>query len=461
MIVKFFARGKGGGSGPVDYLLSKDRERALAKPLRGDPEEMIELINASPYAKKYTAGVLSFQEADLEPERKEQIMNSFERALLPGLDGDQYSCLWVEHRDKDRLELNFVVPNIELISGKRLQPYYYRADRPRIKAWKSWVNAALDLHDPDDPGNRQIAILSADLPENKKKAIEKITEAVTAMIAEGGIKDRQDIVDFLEKNEFTIARQKPTHISILDPKGGRNLRLKGAIYEEYFRADQLLGGEHERATEKFKRDREERGRLSRELYRELSERKREDNRRRYQRPAPPVEETSVDQLEERSTDSNLHPATVARPRLLPGKNDQGSMEPDRQSEQKDRTVERPGGGYQPEHVRGSEEAMRGDRTRFRQLRQEASPLQNTQGALDNDGTGKSLIERLAEIAKGIFEAARILREFCQGIADDVRRYKEEKRRDRGALERLDQAAKSFIARQQAKQQQRDYDFDRG
>ena len=168
MIVKFFARGKGGGGGPVDYLLGRDRERALAKPLRGDPEEMIELIDASPYAKKYTSGVLSFHEADLPAARKEQIMNVFERALLPGLDKDQYSCLWVEHRDKKRLELNFVVPNIELISGKRLQPYYYRADRSRIKAWKSWVNAALDLHDPDDPGNRQISILSVDLPENKK-----------------------------------------------------------------------------------------------------------------------------------------------------------------------------------------------------------------------------------------------------------------------------------------------------
>ena len=27
MIVQFFARGKGGGSGPTDYLLGKDRAR--------------------------------------------------------------------------------------------------------------------------------------------------------------------------------------------------------------------------------------------------------------------------------------------------------------------------------------------------------------------------------------------------------------------------------------------------
>jgi hypothetical protein len=29
-------------------------------------------------------------------------MDSFERTLLPGLDKDQYSVLWVQHQDKDR-----------------------------------------------------------------------------------------------------------------------------------------------------------------------------------------------------------------------------------------------------------------------------------------------------------------------------------------------------------------------
>ncbi|HAG2480007.1 TPA: hypothetical protein G8W07_005414 [Salmonella enterica] len=57
MIVKFHPRGRGGGSGPVDYLLGKDRLRAGATVLQGKPEEVRELIDASPYAKKYTSGV--------------------------------------------------------------------------------------------------------------------------------------------------------------------------------------------------------------------------------------------------------------------------------------------------------------------------------------------------------------------------------------------------------------------
>ncbi len=52
MIVKFHPRGRGGGAGPVDYLLGKDRQRDGASVLQGKPEEVRELIDASPYAKR-------------------------------------------------------------------------------------------------------------------------------------------------------------------------------------------------------------------------------------------------------------------------------------------------------------------------------------------------------------------------------------------------------------------------
>lgn len=61
MIVKFHPRGRGGGAGPVDYLLGKDRQRDGATVLQGKPEEVRELIDASPYAKKYTSGVLTYR----------------------------------------------------------------------------------------------------------------------------------------------------------------------------------------------------------------------------------------------------------------------------------------------------------------------------------------------------------------------------------------------------------------
>ncbi|MDF5144412.1 relaxase/mobilization nuclease domain-containing protein, partial [Vibrio parahaemolyticus] len=181
--------------GPVEYLLGKDRNRDGATLDRGDPDEIQALIDSSPYAKKYTSGVLSFEEADLDRQTKDKVMSSFEKALLPGLEADQYSCLWVEHRDKGRLELNFVVPNVELQTGKRLQPYFDKADKPRINAWKTGMNASLKLHDPDDPINKRELTTPRNLPASKQEAARAITDGLLSLAGNGELRTRQDVVN--------------------------------------------------------------------------------------------------------------------------------------------------------------------------------------------------------------------------------------------------------------------------
>jgi len=119
--------------------------------LRGDPEQTRELIDSLDFKRKYTSGVLSFSEPDISHAKKSKIMDSWESALFPGMDKNQYSVLWVEHRDKGRLELNFVIPNVELQTGKRLQHYFDKADRNRVDAWQTLTNAAHGLTDPKDP----------------------------------------------------------------------------------------------------------------------------------------------------------------------------------------------------------------------------------------------------------------------------------------------------------------------
>lgn len=220
MIVKFHARGRGGGSGPVDYLLGKERNREGASVISGKPEEVRELIDASPYAKKYTSGVLSFAEADLAPGEAGKVMESFERVLMPGLDNDQYSILWVEHRDKGRLELNFVIPNTELLTGQRLQPYYDRADRPRIDAWQTIVNARLGLHDPNAPENRRTLVTPNNLPKTKQEASQAITDSLLRLCEAGEVNSRQDVIQALTGSGFDVVRTTKSSISLADPDGG-------------------------------------------------------------------------------------------------------------------------------------------------------------------------------------------------------------------------------------------------
>ncbi|MDO1630770.1 nuclease, partial [Escherichia coli] len=71
--------------------------------LQGSPEEVRELIDATPFATKYTSGGLSFAEKGLPPGGREQVMASCERAPVPGREKNQYSILGVERQDKGRL----------------------------------------------------------------------------------------------------------------------------------------------------------------------------------------------------------------------------------------------------------------------------------------------------------------------------------------------------------------------
>ncbi|MBX4303172.1 hypothetical protein K4G88_20455 [Mycobacterium tuberculosis] len=89
MIIKFHNRGVGRGSGPVGYLLGRDGNREGATLDRGNPAVIEALIDSSPYAKKYTSGVLSFADAALTRATQEKLMRDFEKGLLHGLEGNQ------------------------------------------------------------------------------------------------------------------------------------------------------------------------------------------------------------------------------------------------------------------------------------------------------------------------------------------------------------------------------------
>lgn len=245
MIVDFFRHGTGLSKGCLDYLLGEDREREHAQVLSGDVELTAQLIDSSPFAKKYTSGCLSFYEHDLLDQDKQQIMQNFEQCLFPGLEKDQYQILWVQHQDKanqdtgqTRLELNFVIPNVELSTGKRLQPFYAPVDLDRVDLFKQITNAEHSLHDPDDPEHRQLFLNKKNLPRDVKDFKEQLHQRVYRAVANGEVADRQALVQWLESNQIHVTRQVKNSISIENPYEGakRPIRLEGEIYEQGFRA---------------------------------------------------------------------------------------------------------------------------------------------------------------------------------------------------------------------------------
>lgn len=422
MIVKIHSRGTGCGSGPVDYLLGKDGQRDGATLDRGDPSTIIGLIDSSPYAKKYTSGVLSFAESDLPRKAKDELMSSFESALLPGLDKDQFACLWVEHRDKGRLELNFVVPNIELLSGRRLQPYFDRVDRPRINAWQTLKNESYQLKDPNDPENKQALVTGNSLPYSKKLAVEAITYGLLKQAESGEIRDRDDVKICLEKAGFSVVRETKNSLSIADPEGGKNLRLKGVIYEKDFRFGLGLRDEIERASERYRALAQERVLEARETYNQGFEKQRERNQQRHQRPNLEPEKDNHSKLAVGDRVRGVGDFGVMGRDLVSRNIDLRQLGNNQSAERADQTAREQGRGSSVQPVWGSlmPSSSERDGSVDKKLRQTSDVY--SRGVLRDDRVRDSTVEGLRGVRERAREATSRLCDGLQRIGENVRDY---------------------------------------
>ena len=421
MTVIYHNRGVGGGRGPVQYLLGKDYDRENAELLRGDPDETIDLIDSLEFKKRYTSGLLSFEETDLTDEQKNEIMDEFERATFTGMDKDQYSIMWVEHSDKNNTELNFVIPNVELNSGKRLQPYYDKVDRQRINQFRDITNIKYDLSNPLSREHEQSLSINKDLPFDKKEYVKKLDKHFLEGIEKGTIGNREDIKKQLEMAGVKIARETDKSLSIENPAGGQNIRLKGAIYERSFGCSAEARRERQEAIKEF-REKQSRSLESTEKeYRESLERKSQYHEKIY-RQVEPKDLVKDDRLITRGIDSGLSDLkhsirnnSIAAEKTI---NSNREIEPGKSRTREPRSVGRGDstGGRSAIHSPSKNNNNR--HTGNISDRGQRSPQTNKE--ITNDRNGKSINERLREFRERARNTATNARERLTDFAKGIR-----------------------------------------
>ena len=247
MIVKFFKnRAFSSANSAIDYLMYKDKNkgeiRQGARLLEGNPELVRNIANSLPFKHTYTTGALSFSEtADaITDEQKFDIMNEFEKTVFSGMDKKRYAITWIEHTDKDRLELNFFIAKVDLATGKSFTPYYDKADRKRMSCFRDYINTKYNLTNPLDPKHRQstqnVNPNWRNSPTNasKKEIIASIDENLTALFRKNELNSRKDVEQALRENGYTISRNTGfDNVSIKHPRDPKkpNIKLKGYLFE--------------------------------------------------------------------------------------------------------------------------------------------------------------------------------------------------------------------------------------
>ncbi|KAB2668040.1 relaxase/mobilization nuclease domain-containing protein [Ochrobactrum sp. LMG 5442] len=252
MMISFFKHGRGGGTAPVEYLIAQEvitrddnrdiirdangsplRTRRIPLPevLSGDPERTRQLIDGCRHRWRYTSGVLAFERDD-QPDEDQQrrARDEFEALAFAGLEANQRDILWVRHTHEGRVELHFLVPRMELDTGRsfNIAP---PGSTDSYDALRDCLNKEHGWADPMDPDRtRDVTPIIEDL--RRGAAREKIHDWLLDRIANDEIENRYSMIERLIAEGFDVPRTGKDYLTLRDPETGERFRLRGDIFHE-------------------------------------------------------------------------------------------------------------------------------------------------------------------------------------------------------------------------------------
>ncbi len=262
MNVTIFPTGTGGAQSAVNYLLSdKDhlanRRAVLPEILYGDPESFVAIANATDRKHKYTSGVIALRDTETLSDRQiDEVIKSFRSTFLPGLTADKnYADFWVAHRDKGNLELHFLYANTELSSGSQLN--IHPPGDKNIQFFNTFVSVTNDAlgfaQVVPDPLKIALKPFEAKSPKgaDSKMAKNDLADKLHTSILNGRIKDRNQLIGFLTKNDVQVAMVTDDYITVKLPGTDKNKRLKGPLFQKHSDYSKLIEQHIESKIPKF------------------------------------------------------------------------------------------------------------------------------------------------------------------------------------------------------------------
>ena len=234
MIIAYNKKGGKNAKGAVEYL-TENRDLNHVKILEGDPELTKQIINSNPHELKYASGIIAFEEKTPSPEAVKDIIEEWKKSTFAGLKEEQYNYLIVEHTDTERYHLHFVIPRIELTTGKSFNPHWHQEDQKRLLKLQEYLNGKHGLTSAFQQEKRELLVVNKKAKQSFK---EQIHAVITQEITNGNITNADTLREFVQSSGITINRQGKDYITLVcdDEK----IRLKGAIYGKNFKNIQSI-----------------------------------------------------------------------------------------------------------------------------------------------------------------------------------------------------------------------------
>lgn len=239
MVIQVFS----GEAADLEYLFANDTARILV----GNPDQIAGLISCSPFSRRFTSIVLSFNEklADgpvtddakgvLNLSRLLEIVNGVRQNIAPEGQSERLAILAVIHTDKGRTEVHILIINVDLATGRQYSPYVHYRDAARLRNYQGYINVHYGLTDPDDI-ERQLNAM----PNPRKghfALISQITKTVQTHFKETAQVTVDDVADYLEHCGFRVRRTnsagKKARLAVVMEEGSA-VRLPGVWFRPDF-----------------------------------------------------------------------------------------------------------------------------------------------------------------------------------------------------------------------------------
>jgi len=233
VVVQFFKGGRTykGAKSAIAYLLNERVKKGTAEVYEGNPDLTLKIIKSISRKWKFTSGVISFEEpyekiSSLLP----NIKKNFEKTFFAGLDKNQYNVLYVLHTDKGRTELHFIVPRIELTTGKDLSIYTHKKDLKKKDLFQQYINFNFNLSNPLSKSKKRTLEITTKWSNDNKELKKQIHSYVEEAIKKGLIGNREEVISLLQEAGFIVKRKGKDYISIKTDDMKRAIRLKSLQY---------------------------------------------------------------------------------------------------------------------------------------------------------------------------------------------------------------------------------------
>lgn len=220
-----------------NYLLNQRVNDNTAKLLKGNRELAESLEKLSTAKTKYFSGVLSFAEREkhFTEEEKMEIIEAFERTFCP----DDYlrerlNFTWIQHTDKKRLELNFVVNSTfrndpdKLLKDKKEFYHWHKPQIKRFDAFRDFIDAKYGLASVHENGSQHIFTVP-DYQIKSRDDVETLVEMVLRANMKSNsklIESRSELIAGMKKFDITVSREVKGSISVLPSGSKKPIRIK-------------------------------------------------------------------------------------------------------------------------------------------------------------------------------------------------------------------------------------------